>query len=102
MVMNENYISHEKDFLLKEIDQLKTELFEAKFYNLITDHVSAILAASGNIDRVAALIKTYLNLHTCYINYDIDTTSLTANVAGLATDFGQWFIYLVKIIKRSF
>lgn len=99
MVMKRNLISRERDLLLQEIDQLKTELFEAKFYNLITDHISEILAASGNIDRVAVLIKTYLNLHTCYINYDIDATSVTANVAGLATDFGQWFIDLVKTIK---
>ena len=82
--------------LKKEMKILKTTLREREYYTGIIQDVTEILAEKSDIDEAAELIKTRMNLHTCYINYDIDTRTNKAHVAGLATNFGSWFSELTK------
>ncbi|MBN2536255.1 MAG: EAL domain-containing protein [Spirochaetales bacterium] len=87
------------DKLKKEMRNLKETLREREFYANIIQDVTEILAEKNNIDKAAEIIKTRMGLHTCYINYDIDTKTNRANIAGLATNFGVWFSELTKKIQ---
>jgi EAL domain-containing protein (putative c-di-GMP-specific phosphodiesterase class I) len=87
------------DKLKKEIEILNETLRERDFYSNIIQDVTEILAEKNNIDKAAELIKKRMGLHTCYINYDIDTNTNRANVAGLSTSFGVWFSELTRKIQ---
>lgn len=87
------------DKLKKEMKNLKESLREREFYSNIIQDVTEILAETNNIDKAAEIIKMRMGLHTCYINYDIDTKTNKANVAGLSTNFGTWFSELTKKIQ---
>jgi EAL domain-containing protein (putative c-di-GMP-specific phosphodiesterase class I) len=85
--------------LKQEIDELTTTLAERDFHASIIQDVTEILAEKSNINQAAEIIKTRMGLHSCYINYDIDTKANKANVAGLSTNFGEWFSELTKKIQ---
>ena len=93
------FFKQEKQILEKKIETLTAALHECKLYSRITSEISEILATTSSLNEVTGVIKKYLNLHTCYINYDIDARTNKAHVAGLETNFGKWFGDLTKRIN---
>lgn len=90
------FFSGTKKSLEKQVEILTSALHACKLYRKITYEISEILATTSNLNEVTRVIRDNLDLHTCYINYDIDTRANQANVAGLETDFGKWFEDLTK------
>ncbi len=79
-----------------KIDALESKIKENDLFHSIFKTVIELLAENNDIDKAAEIIKDGLGLHTCYINYDIDTENDRANIAGLASNFGPWFNTLTR------
>jgi diguanylate cyclase (GGDEF)-like protein len=85
-----------KKRLLMKIDILNDCISEKDLFHSVFKSVIELLAENNDIDNAAQIIKDTLGLHTCYINYDIDTETDKANIAGLASNFGSWFSLLTS------
>jgi diguanylate cyclase (GGDEF)-like protein len=85
-----------KKRLKMEINILKNCIEEKELFHAVFKSVIELLAENNDIDKAAEIIKDSLGLHTCYINYDIDTKTDKANIAGLSSNFGSWFSILTR------